>query len=126
VCSSPAVIAIADASPVDTGVFESLVVLSPSWPSELCPQQNTPPAVDAHVCSAPAATTVAPVNPKTCTERTVDGGAVAELAVVVLAQHHTLPSLRMPQLCASPAATDAFAHVAPSGDAGTQYFATHS
>src|SRR5689334_14471074 len=65
----PAAAATTPLSPLTcTGVFRSVVVLSPSWPTSLIPQaQSVPSDFTAIPSEGPVATATMPLKPLTCT-----------------------------------------------------------
>src|SRR5439155_12116393 len=103
-----------------TGVWRSVVVPSPSWPSALRPQHLTPPAlVSAQVWKSPAEIAATPLgSPETAT------GVWRSVIVPspswpepLSPQHLTPPPLVSAQLCRAPAASAATLRPAPGTDA---------
>src|SRR5947207_1218825 len=95
VSSAPAASSTASLTPVTgTGSDRSIVVPSPSCPSELSPQQSTvPPPRSAHVCFAPHATWSAPDTAATVTGAGGEGTTVPppSCPFAFQPQHVTVP-----------------------------------
>lgn len=88
-----------------TGVDRSVVVVSPSWPDELRPQQYAVPETTAHVCPRPVATSVGVPEgrPSTGTGVVRDVVVPSPICPQEFAPQQTTSSLEViAQLCCSP------------------------